>query len=67
MAETAATVACMIAVLGSVTVWIALLARSRARQSAARDLAEQLAALDGRMRAMSAEVTAIHRLLRDLD
>ncbi|HEY0496973.1 MAG TPA: hypothetical protein VGD48_14615 [Kutzneria sp.] len=67
MAETAATVACMVAVLGSVTVWIALLARSRARQSTARDLADQLAALDGRMREMSAEVTAIHRLLRDVD
>ena len=67
MAETAATVACMVAVLGSVTVWIALLARGRARQSAARDLAEQLADLDGRLREMSAEVSAIHRLLRDVD
>ncbi|GAA3433278.1 hypothetical protein [Kutzneria kofuensis] len=67
MAETAATVACMVAVLGSVTLWIALLARNRARRSATRDLSEQLADLDGRMREMSAEVTAIHRLLRDLD
>jgi hypothetical protein len=67
MAETAVTVLCMVAVLGSVSFWVTMLVRGRASQSASRELAERLAALDTRLHAMSAEVTAIHRLLRDVD
>lgn len=67
MTETAVTVVCMVAVLGSVSFWVTMLVRGRAHRTTARELAERLATLDGRMREMSAEVSAIHRLLRDID
>jgi hypothetical protein len=67
MTDTAVTVLCMVAVLGSVSFWITMLVRGRNHRSASRELSERLAALDSRLHEMSAEVTAIHRLLRDVD